>query len=105
MVVGVALLVPGLLTLWARAVLFDADGFAERATAALENEDVRTVVADRLTDQIIAQSSAELITVRPLIQAAVSQAVASRPFHSIFRRAIRETHSSIFDGGILRPSS
>ena len=104
-VVGAALLVPGLLTLWGRAVLFDADGFAERATAALENEDVRTVVADQLTDQIIAQSSAELITVRPLIQAAVSQAVASRPFHSIFRRAIRETHSSIFgedDALVLR---
>ena len=96
---GALLLLAGLLSLWGRAVLFDADGFAERATAALERDAVRELLAERVSDQIIAQTSAELITIRPLVRAAVSQAMLTAPFRVIYGNAVRELHRSLLGGG------
>jgi hypothetical protein len=97
-VIGAVLLLAGLLSLWGRTTLFDADGFTERATAALEDDPVRELLAARVSDQIIAQTSAELITIQPLVRAAVSQAMLTAPFQAIYRNGVREAHRSLLGG-------
>jgi len=101
--IGAVLLLIGLLMFWGRTALFDADGFTERATVALEDDAVRGLLADRLTDQIIKHGSAELITVRPLLQGTISQAMRTGPFQVVYRNAVREAHRLLMGGG-RRPS-
>jgi len=98
LVIGAVLLLIGLLMFWGRTTLFDADGFTDRATVALDNEAVRGLLAGKLADQIIAHGPNELITVRPLVQATVSQAMLTGPFQVLYRNAVREAHRSLMGG-------
>ena len=65
----------GAITLYMRAAILDEREFADRATATLEDSEVRTVVSTRIVDEAIEQGSAELIQARPLLQASVSAAL------------------------------
>ena len=47
------LLVATTLAGYARLAVFDSDSFADRATAALEADSVRTVVGERVTDRLV----------------------------------------------------
>jgi hypothetical protein len=104
-VTGAILLYLGTIAVWTRIALFDPEGFTERADSALENEPVRELLADEIVDQIIAHGSSRIITVRPLVEFAVSEVAESRPFRAVFRRAARQAHASIFSGdeGIVLP--
>ena len=42
-------------------VLFDGDRFAARTTTALRDPDVRTVIADRVTDQLVLRNRPDLL--------------------------------------------
>ena len=81
---------------YARRALFNADRFANRATAALENSSVRTVIAERVTDQLVLANEADLLAARPIISSAVSGIVGSQPFQSLFRRAVIDVHRAVF---------
>ena len=93
---SIALLVGGV-TLYARAAILDSREFADRATASLENDEVRQVVAVRLVDAVIEQGSAELIQARPLLEAAVAGALDTGAFQAIFRRAAQNVHTLLFE--------
>ncbi len=95
-VIGCALLFVGGITLYARQEVFHDDNFSSRATSALADDDVRTVVSDHVVDEIIDQGSAELIQAKPLLEAIVSNVLESRPFRSLFRRAAVEVHRALF---------
>jgi hypothetical protein len=95
-VVGCALALVGGLTLYAREQVFDADRFASRASVSLKDEDLRTVLSDRIVEEIIDQGSSELIQAKPLLQAVVSNVMVSAPFRAIFRKAAVQVHRALF---------
>ena len=99
MLVVVASLAMGLalLTAYVRSAAVDSDQFANRATAALRDESVRTLIAERVTDQIVLRQASDLIAVRPLIQSVVSSTVGGRAFTGLFRAAVRDVHRALFD--------
>jgi len=69
-----------LVAAYARRTIVDSDQFANRATAALRDESVRTVIAERVTDEVVLKRQADLLAARPLIEAAVSGIVGGGAF-------------------------
>src|SRR4051812_3729343 len=81
---------------YARRAVVDSDQFANRATAALRDDSVRTLIADRITDQVVLKQEADLVAARPLIQSLVSEIVGGRAFTGLFRSAVRDVHRAVF---------
>ena len=78
-----------LVTGYVRGAAVDSDQFANRATAALQDDSVRSLIAEKLTDEVVLKRQRDLLAARPLIQSAASGIVASRAFASLFRAAVR----------------
>jgi hypothetical protein len=81
---------------YARRTIFDSDRFANRATAALQDSAVRTVIGERVTDQLVLRSEGDLLAARPIIASAVSGIVGSDPFRNLFHRAVLDVHRAVF---------
>lgn len=94
-IAGLMALVGGV-SLWGRKAIFDPQGFAGRATETLQSEDVRQVLAEQVTTQLIERGSAELVTIRPLVKTIVAGVIGSRPFEPVFRNAAQQVHAAIF---------
>lgn len=82
---------------YARRAIVDSDQFANRAVAALHDDSVRALVAERITDDVVLASNADLLTARPIIQSAVSGIVGGRAFTNLFRSGVRDVHRALFD--------
>jgi len=80
-----------------RAV-FDSNAFAERAAASLSDQGVAALVADRVTDAVLAERP-DLTAVRPLLLATASGLVSSEPFRTAVRAAARRAHEAMFSKG------
>ena len=93
---GALLLVAAEWVLWADEVLFDADGFSQRAVRALDDEDVQEYVSAVIVDGLIEEGSPDLIAARPLIEAAVQAVIGSAAFEQLYETALRETHRTLF---------
>ncbi|HZC14142.1 MAG TPA: hypothetical protein VE270_09005, partial [Thermoleophilaceae bacterium] len=63
-----AAMVLALVAGYAQRAAVNPDQFANRATAALRDDSVRALIAERITDDVVLQSEADLITARPIIQ-------------------------------------
>jgi hypothetical protein len=85
-----------LLTGYARRAVIDSDQFANRATAGLADEDVRNLVAQRVTDDVVLSKQSDLIAARPIIQSVASTVVGSQAFAGLFRAAVRDVHRAVF---------
>ena len=90
------LLVIAMLAGYASRVLGDSDRFADRAASALQHPDVRAVIADRVTDDVVLRANADLIAARPIIASAVSGIVAGDAFAGLFRRSLRDVHAAVY---------
>jgi hypothetical protein len=82
---------------YVRRAAVDSDQFANRAAAALRDESVRTLVAERITDDVVLANAADLTAARPIIQSVASEIVGSRAFTGLFRSAVRDVHRALFD--------
>src|SRR5918999_2445385 len=82
---------------YARRAAVDSDQFANRATAALRDDSVRALVAEKITDDVVLENAADLTAARPIIQSAASGIVGSRAFTGLFRSAVRDVHRALFD--------
>jgi hypothetical protein len=82
---------------YARRAVVDSDQFANRATAALRDDNVKMLVADKLTDQVVLKQQSDLLAARPIIQSVASGIVGSRAFTGLFRSAVRDVHRALFD--------
>lgn len=80
---------------YARVAVLDSEDFANRATAAVQDTSVRTLIAERVTDQVILRHQADLISARPIIAAAISGIVGSGPFRSLLRKAVTDAHRAV----------
>ena len=96
-VVTSLLLVAATLTGYAYRAFFDSDQFADRATATLRDPSVRTVIGDRVTDQVVLRHQADLLAVRPIIASTISDVVGGSAFGSLFHRAALDTHRAVFE--------
>jgi hypothetical protein len=74
----------------------DSDQFANRAAAALRDDRVRTLIAERITDDLVLARSPNLQAARPLIQSTAADVVGSRAFSGLFRSAVRDVHAAVF---------
>jgi hypothetical protein len=92
-----AAMVLALVAGYAQRAAVNSDQFANRATAALRDDSVRALIAERITDDVVLQSQADLITARPIIESVVSEIVGSRAFTGLFRAAVRDVHRTLFD--------
>jgi hypothetical protein len=94
-VVASIAMLAALVAAYARHALIDSDQFANRATAALRDDSVRTLIAERITDQV-AGTDSDLIAARPIIESVAADIVGSSAFTGLFGSAVRDVHRALF---------
>ena len=82
---------------YARRAVVDPDQFANRATTALHDDSVRSLIAEKITDQVVLRQQTDLLAARPLIESITSEIVGSPAFTNLFRLAVRDVHRALFD--------
>ena len=85
-----------LVAAYARQSAVDSDQFANRAGAALRDDSVRSLLAQKITDEVVLKNEADLIAARPIIDSVASEIIGSRAFTGLFRRAVRDVHRALF---------
>jgi hypothetical protein len=81
---------------YARRALVDSDQFANRATEALHADSVKTLIAERITDQVVLKNNRDLIAARPIIESITGEVVTSPAFTALFRSGVRDVHRALF---------
>jgi hypothetical protein len=81
---------------YARHALVDSDQFANRATDALRADSVKTLIAERITDEVVLRNRSDLIAARPIIESVAGDVVTSAAFTALFRSAVRDVHRALF---------
>ena len=89
------LLLLGGLGLYAKHEIVDERNFADRASAALKDDDVRDVIAAEITDALVNEASADLLVVRPLLESAVAAIIGTPQFRTLFELAVRDAHGVV----------
>ncbi len=100
-VTGTACLVTAAILGTVTRAVFDSTAFAARAAASLSDARVAALVADRVTDAVLAERP-DLTAVRPLLLATASGLISSEPFRGAVRAAARRTHEAMFSQGSRR---
>lgn len=88
-------LVVAILAGYLRTTVLDSDQFANRATSALREEAVRDLIGRQITNQVV-RASPDLAAVRPLIETAAGTIVTTPAFTSLFHKAVRDLHRTVF---------
>ena len=96
MVLASLAIVLALVAAYARQAVVDSDQFANRATAALRDDSVRSLIAEKLTDEVVLKNQADLLAARPIIESVASDVVGGRAFTSLFQKAVRDVHRALF---------
>ena len=91
---GVVLLALDAVAWWSAATLADADGFAQVATSALQDDDVRDALAQKLVNES-AGSSVASTAVRPVFVSAVSAGLGSSAFAGVFHATVAAAHRAL----------
>jgi hypothetical protein len=89
----------GVVAGWAAGTVYDSNTFSQRAVDLLGSAALRRELAQRLTEQLVLSGNQQASNFRPALQLAVEAAVDTDTFKSIFRTAIRRTHSALLEGG------
>jgi hypothetical protein len=81
---------------YVKRAAIDSDQFANRATAALRDDSVQSLAAERITDEVV-KNQENLLAARPIIESIASGVVGSGAFSDLFRSAVRDVHRAVFD--------
>jgi len=100
-VAGTACLVTAASLATVTRAVFDSTAFADRAAASLSDGRVAALVANRVTDAVLAERP-DLTAVRPLLLATASGLISSEPFRGAVRTAARRAHEAMFSQGSRR---
>ncbi len=87
----------GGVTLYLRDEIVDTGAFADRAVAAVQEPEMRRVVAREIVVQLVERSSQDLVAARPVLQSVVDSIVASEPFAALARVAAQHGHRLLFE--------
>ena len=82
---------------YVRHAAVNSHQFANRATVALRDDSVRTLIAGKITDEVVLKHQSDLIAARPIIQSLSSSLIGSRAFTKLFRAGVRDVHRTVFD--------
>src|SRR5215212_6450526 len=96
-VLACVVFVLALLAGYARLAAVDSDQFANRATSALRDDSVKSLIAERITDEVVLEHQADLLAARPIIESVASEIVGGRAFTNLFRAAVRDVHRAVFN--------
>ena len=69
-----------LVAVYVRIAAVDSDQFANRATAALKDDSVRSLIAARITDDVVLRHQSDLLAARPIIQSVTADIVGHSAF-------------------------
>lgn len=94
-IVAAVLLVAGVSALWGRAQVLGAEGFSRNAERALARQPVIRLVSTRIVDQVIERGSAELITIRPLLESVVTGILSTGAFRDLYAAAVADAHRTL----------
>jgi hypothetical protein len=94
---AVVLLLPTVLAGYAQRTLLDSEQFANRAAAALQQESVRSRIAQEVTDDVVLANAGDLITARPIIEQVTADIVGGAAFRQLFRAGVLDVHRATFD--------
>jgi hypothetical protein len=89
-------IVLALVAAYARQAAVDSDQFANRATEALRDDSVNSLIAQKITDEVVLKNQEDLIAARPIIESVASEIVGGRAFTGLFRKAVRDVHRALF---------
>jgi hypothetical protein len=93
---GAVLFLLGGVGLYFDRAVFDSGSFADRAASTLQDESVRSVISEKVSDEVV-KSRPDLIGVQPLIGAVADGVVRSPAFGALFRAGVFDLHRSVFD--------
>jgi hypothetical protein len=85
-----------LVAAYARQAGVNSDQFANRATVALHDDSVRSLIAQKVTDELVLKNEADLIAARPIIESVAAEIVRGRAFTNLFRKAVHDLHRALF---------
>ncbi len=83
---------------YAQSALVDDREFGARAASALDDPDVRTVLADRVAGRLTRGVLPDAQALRPLLVRTLAAAADTGVFRSIFTEAVRDRHRALIDG-------
>jgi hypothetical protein len=86
-----------LLALYANHVFVSPGGFSNRAVSVLDTGDVRSLIVQSVADRLVGEAGSET-SLRPVIQAAVLQAVSSAQVNREFRLVAVSLHGELVSG-------
>jgi hypothetical protein len=95
-VIGSLVVMLALVAAYARQSVVNSDQFANRATDALRDDSVRSLIAEKITDEVVLKNKPDLVAARPLIESIASGVVGGRAFTGLFRKAVRDVHAALF---------
>jgi hypothetical protein len=84
----------GLVASWADSSLASSSGFADRATAALADDEVNDLLANRLVDRFAADTRLAT-SARPVAVGLADAVLESDQFAGVFRAAVRTAHEQL----------
>jgi hypothetical protein len=87
----------GLVAGYVRRAAVDSDQFSNRATAALRDDSVRSLLAQKITDEVVLRHRSDLIAARPIIESVTASLIGSRAFTNLFRAGVRDVHRALFN--------
>jgi hypothetical protein len=96
-VLACVVLVLALVAGYVRLTVINSDQFANRATAALRDDSVKSLIAQKITDEVVLKNEADLLAARPIIESIAEEIVGGRAFTRLFRAAVRDVHAAVFD--------
>ena len=96
--VTAVLLVATALTGYVRSELVDERAFATRTASALDDQEVRRLLATRMVNGLAASTSSDLLAARPLLVSVVTALVDTPAFRRLFIRAIERRHRGLVEG-------
>ncbi len=97
-VVTALLLAAAALSWYAQSALVDGRELSSRATSALDDPDVRTVLADQVVGGLTRSVVPDALVIRPLVVPVVAALTDTTPFRRLLSRAIRDRHRALMTG-------
>lgn len=94
-ILGAVLLVTGASAFWVRTQVLGAEGFARNAERALATPPAIHLLSTRIVDQVIERGSAELITIRPLLESVVTGILSTGAFRDLYAAAVADAHRTL----------
>jgi hypothetical protein len=98
LIVALAFLAVGNPLLYARGHIFNADELADKTVETLDDADVRNAIAHRVTEVLVRQVNADLISVKPLLESGTAGIVDTGAFKALLHEGVRNAYRSLVEG-------